>query len=226
MIQTSSIPIADCGALPAPAPFEEAAAAQPQDMAAALAFGLARALDAADARADSRPVAFVATSLFQNERGRLCGWGARDLGLPQDRILLIRARKESDALWAFEEALKSGAVAAVLGALETPSFVATRRLDFAARSGQATALVLRTRPPLDLSAARLRWRVSAAPSAEHPFDPRAPGAARLVAELARSRDGTLGRFTLEQDHETGRLRLAAGLANHGLAPQPDVRRVA
>lgn len=227
MIQTSSAPIADSGALPAPAPFEEAAAAEPQDMAAALAFGLARALEAADIKADGRPIAFVATPLFQNERGRLCGWGAQDLGLPQERILLIRARREIDALWAFEEALKSGAVAAVLGALETPSFVATRRLGFAARAGQASALVLRARPPLDLSAARLRWRVSAAPSAEHPFDIRAPGAARLVAELARSRDGTSGRFTLEQDHETGRFRLAAGLADHGLAPQPNaVRRVA
>jgi protein ImuA len=227
MKQTSSLPTSDLGALPAPAPFEEVAAAQPQDMAATLAFGLARALEAADARGDARPVAFVATPLFQNERGRLYGWGARDLGLPPERILLIRARKEADALWAFEEALKSAAVAAVLGALETPSFVATRRLDFAARAGQASALVLRARPPADLSAARLRWRVSAAPSAEHPFDARAPGAARLVAELARSRDGTLGRFTLEQDHETGRFRLAAGLADHGLAPQPDaIRRVA
>ena len=69
MIQTSSLP----AALPAPAPFEEAAAAEPQDMAATLAFALARALETADLRADSRPVAFVTTPLFQNERGRLCG---------------------------------------------------------------------------------------------------------------------------------------------------------
>jgi protein ImuA len=213
-------------ALPTPEPFEEAAAAHPQDMAPAVAFALSRALTAAQERGDDRPVAMVSTPLFDNERGRLFGWGARGLGLDPARLVMVCARREPEAQWAFEEALKSGALAAVIGALENPSFVATRRLDFAARSGRACAFVLRAKPPADLSAARLRWRVSAAPSAVHPFDPRAPGAARLSAELARSRDGRSGHFLLEQDHETGRFGLAAGLADHGLAPQPHALRVA
>ena len=213
-------------ALPAAEPFEEAAAAHPQDMAPAVAFALSRALAAAEARDDLRPVAMVSTPLFDNERGRLFGWGARGLGLDPARLVMVRARREPEAQWAFEEALKSGALAAVIGALESPSFVATRRLDFAAREGRACAFVLRSKPPADLSAARLRWRVSAAPSAVHPFDPRAPGAARLNAELARSRDGKSGLFLLEQDHETGRFGLAAGLADHGLAPRPHALRVA
>lgn len=191
-----------------------------QDMPAALAFAIARSLEAAEKRADLRPLVFVASPAFQNERGRLSGWGAQGLGLAPERIVMVKARKEMDAIWAFEEALKSGAAAAVIGSLEAPAFVATRRLDFAARAGKASAIVLRPRPSPDLSAARLRWRVGSAPSAEHPFDARAPGPARLIAELARSRDGQRGRFTLEQDHETGRFRLAAGLADHGLAPQP------
>jgi protein ImuA len=222
MIQPSVSP----AVLPDPEPFEEAAAAHPQDMAAALAFALSRVLAAADGAGDGRPLAMVTTPLFHNERGRLSAWGARALGLDPGRLLLIRARREPEALWAFEEALKSGAVAAVVGALQSPSLVATRRLDFAARSGQARAVALRAGAPRDLSAARLRWRVSAAPSALHPLDPRAPGAARLEAELVRSRDGRGGRFTLEQDHETGRFRLAAGLADHGLAAQPAASRVA
>ena len=212
-------------ALPAPEPFEEAAAAHPQDLAPTLAFASSRALLAAEGRGDDRPLALVSTVPFEHERGRLSGWGARGLGLDPARLVLIRARREAEAQWAFEEALKSGALAAVIGALEAPSFVATRRLDFAARAGQASALVLRARPPSDLSAARLRWRVSSEPSAAHPFDPRAPGAARLAAELVRSRDGKSGRFFLEQDHE-GRFRLAAGLADHGLAPQPHAPEVA
>jgi protein ImuA len=207
--------------LPDPACFEEVAAAQPQDVASALAFSIWRALEAADRQDDKRPMALVVTPLFQNERGRLFGWGARQLGLTQDRILLVKARREAEALWALEEVLKSGAVAAALAPLEAPSFVATRRLEFAARAGQASALVLRTKPPEDLSAARLRWRVSAAPSALNPLDARAPGPARLTAQLARSRNGQNGHFILEQDHETGRFRLAAGLADHGLAAQPD-----
>jgi protein ImuA len=222
MINPLSAPVA----LPAPEAFEEAAAAHPQDVASTLAFGLARALEAADARADLRPFAMVTSPLFGNEWGRLSGWGARGLGLDASRLIVIRARREAEALWAFEEALKSGALAAVLGPLEAPSFVATRRLDYAARAGQATAFALRVSSAQDLSAARLRWRISAEPSAPHPFDPRAPGAGRLSADLARSRTGQTGRYLLEQDHATGRFRLAAGLADHGLAPQPHALRVA
>lgn len=207
--------------------FEEVAAAEPQDMASAVAFAVWRALAGAGREGDRRPVAMIVTPAFQNERGRLFSWGARDLGLDPRRVLLVRARREAEALWAFEETLKSGAVAAAVGSLEAPSFVATRRLDFAARAGRANALVLRAKPCGDLSAARLRWRIAAAPSAVHPLDSRAPGPARLTAQLARSRDGRSGVFTLEQDHETGRFRLAAGLADHGLAAGPDdARRVA
>jgi protein ImuA len=215
-------------ALPDPVPFEEVAAGEPGDVGSAIGFALWRALEAAARAEDRRPIAMVVTPAFQNERGRLHGWGARDLGLGHERILLVRARREAEALWALEEVLKSGAVCAALAPLEAPSFVATRRLDFAARVGQAQALVLRARPPTDLSAARLRWRVACAPSAPHLLDARAPGAARITAQLARSRDGQTGLFTLEQDHETGRFRLVAGLADHGLAQSPNrsPRRVA
>jgi protein ImuA len=212
--------------LPHPEPFEEAAAAHPQDLVPALAFALSRALEAAEGRNDDRPMAVVTTPVFDRERGRLSAWGARGLGLDPARLVLIRARREPEAQWAFEEALKSGALAAVIGSLEAPSFVATRRLDFAARAGQAMALVLRSKPPADLSAARLRWQVTAEASAAHPFDPRAPGAARLRAERVRSRDGRRGRILLEQSHEADRFRLAAGLADHGLAPQPHALKVA
>jgi protein ImuA len=222
MIQPLQSPVC----LPEPEPFEEAAAAHPQDLVPALAFALSRALEAAEGRHDDRPVAMVTTAASDRERGRLSAWGARGLGLDPARLVVIRARREPEAQWAFEEALKSGALAAVIGNLEAPSFVATRRLDFAARAGQASALVLRSKPAADLSAARLRWRVSAEPSAAHPLDPRAPGAARLRAELVRSRDGRSGRFLLEQSHEADRFRLAAGLADHGLAPQPHALKVA
>jgi protein ImuA len=225
-IPAQGLDVPGLAALPAAEPFEEAAAAHPQDLAPALAFALSRALEAAEGRQDGRPVAMVSTPLFDHERGRLSAWGARGLGLDPSRLIVIRARREPEAQWAFEEALKSGALAAVIGTLEAPSFVATRRLDFAARAGQACAFVLRAKTPADLSAARLRWRVCAEPSAPHPFDPRAPGAARLNAELVRSRDGKSGRFLLEQAHATDRFRLAAGLADHGLAPQPQALRVA
>ena len=208
-----------CGkALPASEPLEEIAPAEPQDLPSAAAFALDRALGAAGANGDLRPLAFVAERAWLNEHGHPFGWGCKGLGLGHERLILVVAARPAETLWALEETLKSGAVCAALGAVAAPSFTATRRLDFAARVGQAQGLVLRPRPPADLSAARLRWRIGSAPSAAHPLDPRAPGAARIRAELVRSRTGVGGVFMLEQDHETLGFRLAAGLADHGLAP--------
>ncbi len=201
--------------LPAPAPhLEEAGAVAPADTAAALAFALWRAGGAGD----PRPVAVVAMRHWLRERGRLFGHGAAGLGLARDRLVLIVVDREPQGLWAMEEALKSGAVCGAVGAVAAPPFVATRRLDFAARAGGAAAVLLRSGAAGDLSAARLRWRIGAAPSAAHPFDGRAPGAARMAAELVRHRGGPLGSWILEQDDETGRFGLAAGLADHGLVP--------
>jgi len=205
-------------ALPAPEPLEEIAPNEPQDLPSAAAFALDRALRTAEANGDQRPLAFVAERAWLNEHGHPFGWGCRGLGLSHERLILMVAARQAEALWALEETLKSGAVCAALGAVAAPPFVATRRLDFAARAGQAQGLVLRPRTPVDLSAARLRWRVGAAPSAAHPLDPRAPGAARIRAELARSRTGHGGVFLLEHDPETHGFHLAAGLADHGLAP--------
>src|ERR1700742_2872496 len=84
-------------ALLGPEPFEEAAAAHPQDMAPAVAFALSRTLAAAEARGDGLPVAMVSTSLFDNERGRMFGWGVRGLGLEPARLVMVRARREPEA---------------------------------------------------------------------------------------------------------------------------------
>ncbi len=193
-------------------PLEEAAAAEPADAAAAFAFALGRLAAAKDAR----PVALVTTGLWLRERGRPFARGVAGWGLGPERLIWIRAEREAQALWALEEALKSGAVAGGLASVEAPPFVATRRLDFAARAGGALAVLLRAGPTGDLSAARRRWRITAGPSATHAYDPAAPGRVRLNAELVRRRDGPPGAWALEQDDETGRLRVVAGLAGHGL----------
>ena len=198
---------------------EEAAAADPRDWAQAMAFAVWRAVR----EADPRPLVVVAPQDWRRERGGVFARGLAALGVEPSRLILVRTAREAEALWAMEEALKSGVASGVVGAVEAPPFVATRRLDFAARSGRATGVVLRAHAHADLSAARLRWRVGAAPSSAHPFDPRAPGAARLTAVLTRRRDGLLGAWELEQDHETHRLRLAAGLADHGLVQERRAR---
>ena len=129
------------------------------DWAATAAFALARI----DALNDPRPVVFVATRDWRRERGGLFARGLQGFGLRLSHLILVRAERELDALWALEEALKSAAVQGGIATVEQPSFVATRRLDFAARAGRATGVLLRAGQAGDLSAARLRWRVSSEP---------------------------------------------------------------
>jgi len=188
-------------------PLEEVGAREPADAGAAFAFALSRI-----AGTDGRPVALVTTDLWLRERGRPFARGLGGL-----RLLWVAVRKEAEALWALEEVLKSGAVAGALATVESVPFVAGRRLDFAAHAGRATGVILRTSPARELSAARRRWRIGALGSGEAAFDPRAPGPPRWRAELTRRRDGPPGSWDLEQEDETGRLRVVAGLADHGVA---------
>lgn len=209
------------GAVPFPEacePLEEVGAALPADAAAATGFALARLATAS--AADTRPIALVTTAEWLRERGRPFGHGLAAWGLAMHRLVWVRAERETQALWALEEALKSGAMAAALGCVATPDFVATRRLDFAARAGNATGLILRAQPATDLSAARRRWRIAALASGENAFDSLAPGAARVRAHLVRRRDGPPCAWNLERDDETGGLRVVAGLADHGVATRP------
>jgi protein ImuA len=194
------------------AQLEEVAAAEPADWPAALAF----ALDRIATLPDPRPLALVATAAWMRERGRPYARGLAAMGAQADRLLLVCVDKEAQALWALEETLKSGAVSGAIGTLEQTPFVAGRRLDFAARAGQAMGVMLRTKAGEDLSAARVRWRISAQPSALDPLDGKAPGPLRMRAEVVRRRDGAPGVFEWEEGDATPRLRLAARLAGDGL----------
>ncbi len=184
-------------------------------LAAGLAFLVSR--PKGSAKPDDRLVALVAPRFWLAERGRPYGGGLAGLGLGRGRLLVVTPRNEGEALWALEEVLRSGAVSLAIGAVEGASLVATRRLDMIARAAHAMTALIRTTPQRNLSAARRRWRVRAAPSAPHPWDARASGPARWRATLERSRDGSSGETLLEFDDETLRLRLVDGLADHGLA---------
>lgn len=207
-------------ALPGEAPawaaqLEEVAAAHPGDWGAGLGFALSRLGSRNPAKPDPRPLALVMLRNWMHERGRPYGRGLTQLGA---NVLMITVDREAQALWALEEALKSGAVAGGLATVDQPAFVVTRRLDFAARAGGAMGVLLRVRPVEDLSAARLRWRVGTLVSGRNGLDPRAPGPWRWRAELTRRRDGAPGIFTVdwEEGDATPRLRLADRLAGDGL----------
>ena len=196
------------GEYPASAPaLEEICAARVRDQAAAFAFALSRLRDG-----DRRPVAAVLPRRFTAEYGLPCPHGARALA---ECLVLVTPATQAEALWAMEQALRSGAFSGVIGGIEEATLTQTRRLDFAAREGGSVGMMLRGSSG-GLSAARRRWRVRALESAAHPFDSAAPGAERVAAELVRRRDGVPGAWMLEQDDATNRLRLAGRLAGDGL----------
>lgn len=194
------------GDYPPPSPLlEEAAAARGRDRAACLAFALARLPE------DSpKPLIFVLPHRWLSEHGRPCAQG-----IGGGALYLATPPNAAETLWTIEQALRSGAFAGVIGAVDGATLTQTRRLDFAAKLGN-TACILLTSDTAGLSAARRRWRIAALPSAANPFDAQAPGRLRVHAELIRRRDGPPGAWLLEMDDETNRLRLADRLRHNGL----------
>ncbi|MGH8244549.1 MAG: translesion DNA synthesis-associated protein ImuA, partial [Steroidobacteraceae bacterium] len=68
-----------------------------------------------------------------------------DAGLDPARMLVIQPRAGLDMLWAMEQALRSGACAAVLGWTAASDDRALRRLKLAAEEGQSPGFLFR--PP-------------------------------------------------------------------------------
>ena len=150
-------------------------------------------------RRDGREAVLLCQSREAADRfGRAHGPGLADLGLDPGRLLLVRARRDRDVLWALEEGLRAGALAA--------------------QEGSTPALLLRHDELGPASAALSRWRVAALPGRADPFDSHAPGRPRWRLELARCRGGRPATFDVEWSRETGDFGLAAALADRPAAP--------
>ncbi len=90
--------------------------------------------------------------------------GLARYGLSPANLVMVRAPRPADALWAMEEALRCPAIAGALLTLSDIDLTAARRLQLAAEAGGALGLLLRpdTEEP-GPSAALTRWRVNALP---------------------------------------------------------------
>ncbi len=145
------------------------------------------------------PVLWIQQDYAAFEAGRPYGPGLAAFGLPMARLLVLRLRQPRDALWAMEEALKSGAVAAVLMEFVNSAIdlTASRRLSLAAAEGGALGLVLsHARDPA--SAAMTRWQVAAAPGARDAFG--GLGTTAFALSLVKNRRGPTGSWRLSWDH--------------------------
>ena len=135
--------------------------------------------------------------------------GLAQYGLALDRLIVIRAKKREEALWAAEQALTaSGAIViCALGARGKPlDLKASRRLLLFAKRNHARCLLLQ--PENGPSAAWTRWRIAPAESNAEPDEIGQPA---FRAELTRNRAGPSGAaFTLDWNAHALAERALAG----------------
>jgi protein ImuA len=146
-------------------------------------------------------------------------------GLDPAHIVLVRASRDPEILWAMEEGLRAPGIAAVVGEVGTLAAVASRRLQLAAERSGITAFLLRrwrdggqaARERNLPNAAVTRWRIAALPSQPQRGEP-GVGRPRWRVELLRCRGGEPACWEVEVADATGHVSLAAALADRSAAP--------
>ncbi|MBV9588496.1 MAG: ImuA protein [Hyphomicrobiales bacterium] len=158
------------------------------------------------------PVLFVISPRGLAAYGHPHGHGLDELGLTPARLILVETENEVQALWALEEALRSGVPAAVAGAIgQELDLKTSRRLHLAAGNSGLPLILLRAAAEMGSSAAATRWRVGAAKAARDRFG--LPAHWRWRLRLERCRNGRLGEWLVEWDHVAYRFNLAAPMAD-------------
>ena len=166
--------------------------------------------------ARGKPLLWVQERMAMLEAGRIYPPG---LGIAE--LIHVDARDARTAGWAMEEGLRCAALGAVIGEIwgdpKALDFTATRRLAVAAERHGVAAFLIRLGGHANLSGARMRWRIASAPSAPHPLDSKAPGAAAWDAELFRARGFAPGRWIAHDERSADRLALVAAAGDRTLA---------
>jgi len=127
-------------------------------------------------------------------RPDLYGPGLAAHGLDPGHVVLVRAPRDAEILWAMEEGLRTSGVAAVVGEVGALPAMASRRLQLAAERSGITAFLLRrwrdggqaARERALPNAATTRWRIAALPSRPLRNEP-GVGHPRWRVELLRCR---------------------------------------
>ena len=117
------------------------------------------------------------------------------------RLIHVTTRKPEDVLFAIEEGLRCRDLGCVIGEIagnpKAFDFTASRRLTLAAEKHRASLFLVRHDAARDLSSARMRWQVRAAPSLPPRWNVEAPGSAAWRAELFRARGYAPGEWILD-----------------------------
>jgi protein ImuA len=163
--------------------------------------------------AADKPLLWVQDRMAILESGRI-----HPPGLPTQNLIHVETRDARDALWAMEEGVRCSCLSAVIGELwgdpKALDFTATRRLAVASERSGTPCWLVRLGGTANLSGARMRWRITSAPSLLNGLDPRAPGTPGWDAELFRARGMPPGRWSIA--HESGRFHLVAAPGDRAL----------
>jgi protein ImuA len=155
----------------------------------------------------------------------LYGPGLAAHGLDPSRVVLARAPRDAEILWAMEEGLHAPGIVAVVGEVGTLPAIASRRLQLAAEHSGITPFLLRrwhdggqaARERALPNAAVTRWRIAAFPSRPTRDEP-GVGRPRWRIELLRCRGGEPACWEMGVPDATDHVSLAAALANRPAAP--------
>jgi len=140
-------------------------------------------------------------------------------GLAAHRIIRIQLTKPKDILWTVEEALKCGALAAVIGEIADLDFTASRRLQLAVENSKTTGFLLRcTARPLSTTACTARWRITPLPSAVLGDLP-GIGYPRWQVELLKIRNGHPGQWNVHWQNDQFRVEHP----DHRIKSQPRIK---
>ncbi len=150
---------------------------------------------------------WIQPDFLVTEAGAPYGPGLDLMGLPMERLVILRVPRSRDALWAMEETLKCRAAGAVVAELdgEEADLTATRRLALAAREGGGLGLILHSSLASDRqpfcaqpSTATTRWEVASARGARDRFGGLGP--TTFALSLVKNRRGRTGQWHLSWDH--------------------------
>lgn len=133
---------------------------------------------------------------------------AAQVGVPLDRLLLVRPEKPGDVWWAWEQALRCPGVAMTLGCVERIPERVDHRLVLAAKTGGGLGVMIR---PADCPASRaaVRLQISSQSSSAQSL-----GRRRLLVRWLRGRSNLReATLELELDHEPSVVPVVPELAH-------------
>jgi protein ImuA len=137
------------------------------------------------------------TSLWISSSRRVFPAALKHFGVDPDRFIFLDLKREKDVVWAMDEALKCGALSAVVGEVTEIDFKTSRRLQLDVEKSGVTGFILRNNSrKVGTTASVSRWKVSSLLSEKTDQVP-GIGFPKWRVELSRIRNGKPGTWNVK-----------------------------